>query len=108
MPQIMTPEEAESKICPFIATPAQEMYCMGNGCACWGWVDPERGQESPLGKDHERTELPQGEEPAGDGWHKGNFQASTKIQNWWRRKVIGARRGQCEAMSPNIEVINES
>ncbi len=114
MPRVMTPEEARKKVCPFMSGPlsvqggegTQYTKCSNVECACWGWVDGERGE---IGK-FEVVDIAIEEEPIGDGWEKvgptfnHNHHSKPPKQQWQRYEIKGPRRGQCEAMSPNIEV----
>ena len=99
MPQFLTEEQARTRLCPFMSSflvnpesnTAQFVpaTCMVSECACWGWVDPERGQ---LGGKIERVEMPSDEMPEGDDWRR--YGASN---GWQRLCATGPRRGRCEA-----------
>lgn len=118
MPRAMTPDEAARKICPFMTKHnvddgIEPIGCASAGCACWGWVDPERGEVDFSGSDEKSdVEIDTGAKkpnpPDGDDWleltpkHLANGKT---IYRWARRPIKGPRRGQCEAMSPYIEVV---
>jgi hypothetical protein len=105
MTQLLTDDDAATKICPFMSTPRLNVSCMASACACWGWFDGEEGQEERT--DHS-VEIPIGEShvdpPSGHRWRQGRATTLETKRTWnlWRR--TGPRRGQCEAMSPHIEV----
>ncbi len=110
MPQKMTEDDAASKICPFMATPHQEMYCVGSSCACWGWADGEMGELADFSDSPEEIVTicqpfqAKPSKPDGVRWILWKTEDSGKRAIWRRRRVKGPRRGQCEAMSPYIEV----
>ena len=103
MPDPMTPNEATKKICPFMSGWGDNPHldCVGDRCACWAWVDGEEGQRGP----QTFFELPAGEEPAPeDGFYFAKRYQSGSKWAWSKIRIIGPRRGQCEACSPNVTV----
>ncbi len=114
MPRSMTPKDAAEKTCPFMNRQESTVTarCQGTHCMCWGWTDPERGQ---LGQERETIEVITStgyrvpDIRPDDTWsflsQKRNDPKSERVTvTLYRMKVIGERRGQCEAMSPYIEV----
>lgn len=115
MPQLMTKEEAETKVCPHMSRPvvfqggpggAQEVVpgyimCQASLCACWKWADPEAGQLKPTGK---TSTVDQGQKPEdapeGHVWvaHSGSAGRIGR-KTWSLVKLAGPRRGFCGAAS---------
>lgn len=103
MPQIMTEEQAKTKTCPF-QSGAERIACEASACAGWGWVDPPEGEV-----DFDNPEIvttPIGATVKGPDWEKRHtsVEDGKNVQVWRRYHVIGPRRGQCQAMSPIVEV----
>jgi len=100
MPEPMTTDEAKTKVCPFRSS-YDDIKCVADGCACWGWWDPEDGQTIMQFTEREKP-FPT-ENIRAQGWIlDGNYQG--KYRYFRPTSDRSDRRGRCEAMSPVIEV----